>query len=43
MEFHNFILKEYYKEKPIDISFVRDDILSKYKKYRHSLLILMNI
>ena len=32
MEFHNFILKEYYKEKPIDIIFVRDDILSKYKK-----------
>ena len=32
MEFHNFILKEYYKEEPIDISFVRDDILSKYKK-----------
>ena len=32
MEFHNFILKEYYKEKPIDITFVRDDILSKYKK-----------
>ena len=32
MEFHNFILEEYYKEKPIDISFVRDDILSKYKK-----------
>ena len=31
MEFHNFILREYYKEKPIDISFVRDDILSKYK------------
>ena len=32
MEFHNFILEEYYKEEPIDISFVRDDILSKYKK-----------
>ena len=32
MEFHNFILKEYYKEEPIDISFVRDDILYKYKK-----------
>jgi len=32
MEFHNFILREYYKEKPIDISFVRDDILNKYKK-----------
>ena len=32
MEFHNFILKEYYKEEPIDISFVRDDILNKYKK-----------
>ena len=32
MEFHNFILKEYYKEEPIDISFVRDDILGKYKK-----------
>ena len=32
MEFHNFILKEYYKEKPIDINSVRDDILSKYKK-----------
>ncbi len=32
MEFHNFILKEYYKEEPIDVSFVRDDILSKYKK-----------
>ena len=32
MEFHNFILKEYYKEVPIDISFVRDDILGKYKK-----------
>ena len=32
MEFHNFILKEYYKKEPIDISFVRDDILSKYKK-----------
>ena len=32
MEFHNFILKEYYKEKPIDISSVRDDILNKYKK-----------
>ena len=32
MEFHNFILKEYYKEEPMDISFVRDDILSKYKK-----------
>jgi adenylosuccinate synthase len=32
MEFHNFILKEYYKEEPIDFSFVRDDILSKYKK-----------
>ena len=32
MEFHNFILKEYYKEAPIDINFVRDEILSKYKK-----------
>ena len=32
MEFHNFILKEYYKEETIDISFVRDDILNKYKK-----------
>ncbi len=32
MEFHNFILKEYYKEEPIDISFVTDDILNKYKK-----------
>ena len=32
MEFHNFILKEYYKEEPIDISFVRDDILNKYEK-----------
>ncbi len=32
MEFHNFILKEYYKEEPIDISFVRDDILNKYNK-----------
>ena len=32
MEFHNFILKEYYKEEPIDISFARDDIISKYKK-----------
>ncbi len=32
MEFHNFILEKYYKEEPIDISFVRDDILSKYKK-----------
>ena len=32
MEFHNFILREYYKEEPIDISSVRDDILSKYEK-----------
>ena len=32
MEFHNFILKEYYKVEPIDISSVRDDILTKYKK-----------
>ena len=32
MEFHNFILREYYKEEPIDIDSVRDDILSKYKK-----------
>ena len=31
MEFHNFILKEYYKEEPIDINSVRDDILGKYK------------
>ena len=32
LEFHNFILKEYYKVEPIDISFVKDDILNKYKK-----------
>ena len=32
MEFHNFILREYYKEEPIDINSVRDDILGKYKK-----------
>ena len=32
MEFHNFILEEYYKVEPIDISSVRDDILTKYKK-----------
>ena len=32
MEFHNFILKEYYKEDPIDISFVRDDILNNFVK-----------
>ena len=32
MEFHNFILREYYKEEPVDINSVIDDILSKYKK-----------
>ena len=32
MEFHNFILEEYYKEAPININSVRDDILSKYEK-----------
>ena len=32
MEFHNFILKEYYKEPTINFNSVSDDILSKYKK-----------
>ena len=32
MEFHNFILKEYYKESTINFDSVRDDILSKYEQ-----------
>ena len=32
MEFHNFILKEYYKEPTINFNSVSDDILSKYEK-----------
>ena len=32
MEFHNFILKEYYKESTINFDSVRDDILSTYEQ-----------
>ena len=32
MEFHNFVLKEYFKESTINFNSVSDDILSKYEK-----------